>query len=70
MTTCQYCGETLPDSKKDTCAFCDGLIQEANCSGIYLVDSAKSISKQTELATPQSRRDALQLKFNQYTGKA
>ncbi len=66
--TCQYCKEPLTDAGKDTCVACNALIQEANCSGIYLIDAAVSISKQDDLATPKAKRDALKATFKQYAG--
>ena len=64
---CQYCGESL-NTDKSTCAWCNAIIQEANCQGVYLIDAAKAVSQQADLTTVRARREALKATFDRYTG--
>lgn len=63
------CANTLEDSSKSTCGWCNTIIQEANCQGIYLADAAKQVSQRDDLTTPDARREAIQAKFTAYGGK-
>jgi len=66
--TCKYCGIELEDGTKTSCEWCNRIIQEANCEGIYLADAATAVSKRADLTTPDERRAAIQEKYNLYTG--
>lgn len=68
--TCQYCDVTLEDATKTTCEWCSQIIQEANCEGIYLIDTAVAVRKRDDLTTPETRRAEIQAKFDVFTGKA
>lgn len=68
--SCQYCGTILDDTTQKTCAWCSQIIQEANCEGIYLIDTAVAVSKRADLTSPETRRAEIQAKFDVFTGKA
>ena len=68
-STCQYCASELEDTSKSTCDWCNTIIQEANCQGIYLADAAKAVAKRDDLTSPDTRREAIQEKFVAYGGK-
>lgn len=67
MANCQYCGDELEDPTKKACSWCNAIIQEANCHGIYLIDTAVAVSRRDDLTSPDERRAAIQAKFDQLT---
>lgn len=68
-STCTYCGESLSNSSNTGCDWCNKIIQEANCEGIYLVDAAVAVRKRDDLNTPDERRAAIQATFDRYAGR-
>jgi hypothetical protein len=67
-SVCRYCHEELEQSSRTSCDWCNQIIQEANCHGIYLADVAETVSRRDDLTTPQARRAEIQAKFDLYTG--
>jgi hypothetical protein len=65
---CRYCGAELQDASKTSCDWCNQIIQEANCHGIYLADAANAVSKRDDLVSPEARRAEIQATFDRYRG--
>lgn len=65
--TCQYCATEIDNGS--TCGWCNEIIQDANCNGIYLADAARAVSKRDDLSTPEERRTEIQAKYDLYMGR-
>jgi len=61
--TCQYCGIELAPDRRFTCEWCSRIVQEANCEGFYIVDTAQAVRKRDDL-TPEARRIEIQAAFD------
>ena len=70
MTQCQYCGGEIEAAGHKSCQFCNELIQQANCDGVFsrVYDAAMSVSRNAEL-TVDVRRAEMQAAYDRAMNK-
>lgn len=65
MNTCQYCHTEISADRK-SCEWCSRILQEANCNGLYIVDTATAMSRRDDLS-PDQRRAEIQAAYDRLT---
>lgn len=63
--TCQYCGGATAHPSHNNCQWCNVIIGEANCNGIYevVIEAANTIKEQAALET-DARRAHIQAAYD------
>jgi hypothetical protein len=68
---CQYCGGELAHPNHKNCQWCNIIIGEANCNGVYevVIQAAQSVMGRVDLDTA-ARRAEIQAVYDQAMKKA
>ncbi|RMF81986.1 MAG: hypothetical protein D6737_03345 [Chloroflexi bacterium] len=69
--TCQYCGGEIENPQHKSCQWCNEMIQQANCDGVFsrVYDVAMSVSRRDDLL-PDARRAEMQAAYDRAMNKA